>query len=105
MENTNQAIKYITTKHAEVRIKERLGLPKKAVKRQFQLAVERNRYSEMPHSVITWLQSAIKERQAGFMGTKEVAVYNKRAFVYGVNGDERVLITILETPAEFKQYM
>lgn len=99
-----EAINYVITTHAKKRIKERLGIKPSAARRQFQLAVERNRMDTLPKSVLQWLAYALKERQA-FPGHKDVAVYNKRAFVYGVQGDDRVLITILETPKEFEKYM
>lgn len=97
---------YIVTKHAKDRLKTRMGIRPSACQRQFKLAVERNMLGKqkLPSFVTRWIKSATELRN-DIDYDKEVALYKKHAFVYSVNGDENTLITVLETPAQFKQYL
>lgn len=101
-----ETIEYIVTKHAQVRIKERLGIKPSAVNRQFKLAVERNVLGkkELPSFVMNWIKGATKLRN-DIPYKKEITIYNKHAFVYSINGIIYTLITVLETPAEFEKYL
>lgn len=99
-------INYIVTTHAKRRMKARMGIKPSACKRQFQLAVERNMLGtkKLPSFVTRWITSATELRN-DIQYKKDVALYNKHAFVYSMNGDEYTLITVLETPEQFKKYM
>lgn len=101
-----ETIDYIVTPHAKRRLKERLGLKPSAAKRQFKLAVERNVLGkrELPGFVMRWIKGATELRN-DIDYEKKVAVYNKHAFVYSINGISYTLITVLETPAEFEKYL
>lgn len=103
MKNT---INYIVTKHAKDRLKKRMGTKPSACQRQFKLAVERNMLGKqkLPSFVTRWIKSATELRN-DIDYEKDVALYNKHAFVYSINGDDYTLITVLETPEQFKQYL
>lgn len=84
------------TRHGSKRIKSRMGLPKKAVDRQFKLALERGKY-----------QKDLKGQLAKY-GTKialaidnhphSIVMYNGYTFIYGMRDGEPVLITVLPIP-------
>ena len=89
-------IKVSLMKHAEKRVAQRMGLPKKAAKRQFTLALSRGKsLRDMPVQLAYWA-STMKNVHSDF--EREVVMFNNTLFVYTTNGSLKTLITVLKAP-------
>lgn len=88
------------TKHGRKRVGERLGLPKKAVDRQFALAIERgyphNKTKGNLHKWIT--KTALSTPKA-----TTCIVYNNYLFVCSKWNGELKLITVLPIPSNIQK--
>lgn len=89
------------TKHAQQRIKERMGIKSKAAERQFGLALTRGtELKEMDVELAQWavtMADVVKTDDK-----REVTLYNNHLFVYVSNGILKTLITVLNLPREVK---
>ena len=89
------------TKHAQQRIKERMGIKSKAAERQFGLALTRGTgLKEMDVELAQWavtMADVVKTDDK-----REVTLYNNHLFVYVSNGILKTLITVLNLPREVK---
>lgn len=91
------------TKHGGKRVKSRMGIPKKAVDRQFKLALSKGKKQvDLKGSLAKWGTKVALSQNV----PHSIALYNGHAFIYGKRDDEPVLITVLPIPAnlmkEFK---
>ncbi len=86
------------TDHANQRIKERVGLNKKARTRHTQMALERGmRHSEAPSPLKKYLNALFLKYNSG----NNMRVYNHKVFIF----QGETLITVLNLPNEFKKYV
>lgn len=89
------------TKHANVRIRQRMGIKSKAAERQFGLALTRGTgLKEMDVELAQWavtMADVVKTDDK-----REVTLYNNHLFVYVSNGILKTLITVLNLPREVK---
>lgn len=85
---------YEVTKHAKNRISKRMGIPKRAVQRQFELALERGyRQRDMKGHLRKW---ATKEALKNELNPHEIIVYNNFCWILSGSGK---LITVFSIPA------
>lgn len=87
------------TKHAQNRIKERMGINKKAATRQFALALERGENVETaPYLIRQWAKMA--ESINSDQGNRQGILYNNALFMYNITDDVYSLITVLNVPKD-----
>lgn len=87
----------VLSNHGEDRIVERMGLPKKAVKRQFKLALERGYVQgDTKGNLNKWLTSVALHMPRD---AHNVVLYNSYVFIYSKQNGDDVLITVLPVPA------
>ena len=90
---------YITD-HALKRGKERLGIKPKAMKRQFQLALERGyKQNQLKGHLSKW---ATKQALSSYYA-HAVCIYNGHAFIY--DPKENVLVTVYIIPQELLRHI
>lgn len=83
------------TKHGSERVNRRMGIPKKSVNRQFKLALERGtKHGDTKGRLNKWVTKIALNSQ----NPHHVVLYNGHAFVYAIQGDEPLLITVLPIP-------
>lgn len=87
------------TAHAKKRIRERIGINKKAAVRQFKLALERGQQVESAsYKIRQWAMMA--ESIDSDKGERTGVLYNNALFMYSVTDDVYSLITVLNIPKE-----
>lgn len=87
------------TAHAKRRIKERMGINKKAAARQFALALERGEKVETASYLVRqWAKMA--ESINSDQGNRQGILYNNALFMYNVTDGVYSLITVLNVPKE-----
>lgn len=99
MNNTD--FKITLMKHATRRIVERIGVPKKAAKRQFKLALERG-YVPGPNNVALaqWV-ATMKGMHSDFQ--REGVIFNNHLFLFASEKGIKTLITVLTVPNTFTE--
>jgi len=86
------------TEHANQRIKERVGLNKKARTRHTKLALKRGmKHIEAPAPLKKYLNTLFLRYNSG----NNMRVYNHKVFIF----QGETLITVLNLPNEFKKYV
>lgn len=85
------------TKTGAKRTNEKIGIPKKSIERQFQLALERGyRHGQTKGRLYKWITSvALSEKYS-----RSCIVYNNHLFV---TDKSEVLITVLKVPANLSK--
>ena len=93
---TKQALRPTATQHAARRIRERMGLPKKAVddlvNRAYQDGV---RHSELSGSLKRYIDGVYLRKERA----NEIRIYNQHVFLF----QGSLLITVLELPNKYKR--
>lgn len=87
----------IITKHAEKRAKERIGLNKKAVQRQGELALEKGVcHNKTKGNLKKWI-----DKEATKIGSfaSDYILYNSHLFIFRNCGEDKVLITMIPVPS------
>lgn len=90
-------MKIQVTKHAEERGKSRLGLNKKAVLRQAQLAYKRGyHHSQTKGNLKKWI-----DKEATKIGSfaSDYIIYNSHLFIFRNCGEDKALITMIPVPS------
>lgn len=83
------------TRHGSKRIKSRMGIPKKAVDRQFKLALSKGKYqSDLKGRLAKWGTKVSLSQQV----PHSIVLYNAHAFIYATKDNEPILITVLPIP-------
>lgn len=91
------------TRHGSKRVKSRMGIPKKAVDRQFKLALDKGKQQkDLKGNLAKWgAKIALSQNNP-----HSIALYNGHAFIYAKKDDESILITVIPIPSnlmkEFK---
>ena len=87
----------IITKHAEKRAKERLGLNKKAVQRQGELALDKGiSHGQTKSRLKRWI-----DKEATKIGSfaSDYIIYNSHLFIFRNCDENKALITMIPVPS------
>lgn len=88
----------IVSKHAEKRLKERLGLQKKSIQRSAEIAFTKGiKHSETNGNLSKWVTSVYFNNKAA----NNIRLYNDKAWIFTDNR----LITVLQIPSSLKKSM
>lgn len=86
---------HVTTNHSKKRIKERMGIPRKAIERQVKLALERGySHSETKSNLKKYLDKIYLSHKIA----NNLKVYNNHIFLFNNN----TLITVFKLPANLQ---
>lgn len=89
----------VITDHADDRRK-RLGLSKKAMKRQAELALNRGvAHGRTKGKLKKWVDASILHSNHRKMN--EYIIFNNHLFLFRHNEDERILVTMIKVPTKF----
>lgn len=103
MDNVKNGVKVTLMKHAVQRIVERIGVPKKAAKRQFLLALERGYVPSSDNGDLLQWVVTMKNTHSDFQ--REAIIFNNHLFLYASEQGLKTLITVLKVPNTFKEGM
>lgn len=91
---------YHITKHGRERISKRMGIPKKSVDRQFQLALNKGyRRKDLKGHIVKWMT---KEMHRNELNPKEAIVFNNFLFVISY---DNTLITVYPIPSDISKHI
>ncbi|MEI4281742.1 hypothetical protein [Tetragenococcus halophilus] len=91
---------YNISMHGRGRIAKRMGIPKKAVDRQFNLAIEKGyRRKDLKGRIVKWMTKIMYKNE---LSPKEVIVYNNFCFV--ISKDD-VLVTVFSIPSNLSKHI
>lgn len=94
MENNTETFSVSIMKHAEERIQQRMGLKRKAAKRQFKLALERGlALADMTGDLKMWARTQAKMHNEF---DREAILFNGHLFIYTTQGALKTCMTVLD---------
>lgn len=86
----------VVTKHAEKRLRERMGLKKKSVQRAAEMAYEKGiKHAETNGNLNKWITSLYFNNKTA----NNIRIYNDKAWIFAGQN----LITVLQIPASLKK--